>query len=247
MNATWSARNPRETFSRKPETHRTDRFYYQTEDGWNLPVWRLPPSPGADGAAVALCHSVGWNHLTFDFDATNSLAGALHRSGFDVYMVGLRGDRESIPPTSPGGFDFDDMAAYDVPAAIEFIKSKSRCSKLLWIGHAMGGQLLYAHLALAGVKDLAGAISLCAPVRFAQPRSHARLVSLASRVLPSEWAIPHRFIQQVLAPFGDTDAGPLTQGSIDGPTLRGLMLHGVEDIHGGVVKQVARWATCLVR
>lgn len=237
----WSARHPREDFANRADGQPPDRVYYQAADGWEAPLWRYPPRAGARGEPLVLAHGLGVNHAALDFREGQSLARAAWQRGYDVYLLEHRGDRDAVAPPHPGAFDFDDIVDLDLPAALAAVRRVSGADRVLWVGHALGGQLLYGHLARGGAEDLVAGVALCAPVRFEVPASAARLAALAGPLLPQGWRVPARTLHRALAPLGGpTPLGALA-GDTSGPDLRGLMLDGVDDLHLGMVRQVARW------
>jgi hypothetical protein len=82
--------------------------------------------------------------------------------------------------------------------------------------------------------------TLCAPVSFDVPRSHARLASLAALMVPEGWRIPSRQVLRALSPAVDPQFGGLCC-EVGGPELRAWMVHCGEDLPAGLVRQVARW------
>ena len=239
--AAFSVRNPTERFATKPAPPPSERLYYRAEDGWEAPVWRYPPLPGASGEPVVLAHGLGAGARSFDLQAEGSLAQALRDAGFDVYLLEHRGDRHAVAPAGAGPFDFDDIVTQDVPAAVAAVRRASGFPRVLWLGHALGGQLLVGHAARGGAHDLAAAVLLCTAVRFHAPRSHTRLAAMAAHLLPSGWDIPSRAIQRALSPLADPSTWSGLGHEVDGPTGRAWMLHASEDVHSGLVRQVARW------
>jgi predicted alpha/beta hydrolase len=239
MSAAWYSRNPRTRFAVSPRPA-PDRYFYQASDGWEAPIWRYPPRLDAPGEPVLLLHGLGLSGVGFDLQEGDSLVDALHEAGFDVYVLEHRGDPGALAPQGASGFDFDDIVEQDLPAAIERIRDISGWPRLLWIGHSMGGQLLYATLA-RGTDAIAAGISLCAPVRFETPRSHARMAALAASLVPGGWSLPARSLHRALTPLtGEALWGSLGR-EIEGSLARGMMIHGVEDIAAGLLKQIGRW------
>ncbi len=239
----WSARNPREPFVERPDPAPPDRVYYRAADGWESPLWRYPPKPGASGEPLVLAHGLGMNHHSLDFRAGCSLARAAWREGYDVYLLAHRGDRHAVPPPRAQGFDFDDIVDLDLPAALARVLELSGASRALWIGHALGGQLLYGHLARGGADQLAAGIAMCAAVTFPAPASTARVAALAARLLPASWQLPTRALHRAMAPLGGPTAWAQLCDDVEGPALRGLMVDGVDDLHTGLLRQVARWVS----
>lgn len=240
LQAAWSSRHPGESFAKRPLPP-PDRLYYRAQDGWESPLWFYPALPGAAAEPLVLAHGLGLRPSGFGVGDEQSLVHAARAAGYAVYLLAHRGDPGSIAPRRNASFDFDDIAALDVPAALERILAHSGDSRVLWLGHAMGGQLLYAHLALHGATHIAAGVSLCAPVRFSTPKSQARLLSAASRMLPASWPLPTRTLHQALAPLtGENVWSPLGV-DMQGASARGLMLHGTNDVHSGMLRQFAKW------
>jgi pimeloyl-ACP methyl ester carboxylesterase len=246
LTTAWSLRHPREPFATKPGRPPPDRLYYTALDGWEAPLWHLPAPPDGRGDPVVLAHGSVGGMRAFDIQGDSSLVAGLHRAGYAVYLLSHRGDRDALPPTRPEGsgsvgFDFDDIVQNDVPAAIAAIKESTGARRVLWIGHAMGGQLALAHIASGGGDDLAAVSALCSPVRFALPRSQTRLAATAARLLPESWSLPTRSLQAALAPAAGADLIEALASDVDGSVVRGLLLYGGEDTTSGLLRQVARW------
>lgn len=239
LRAAWSARRPGEALS-LPLPPAPERSFYVAADGWESPLLRLRAAGDQRGEPVMLAHGLGAGQRSFDLHA-DSLARHLQRAGYDVFLLAHRGDEGARPPAGRGGFDFDDIVTHDVPAALDRVLRLSGAARALWIGHALGGQLAYAHLARAGADQLAGLITLCAPVRFNPPRSHARLAAQAARLLPTGWRVPARRLHAALAPFGGEQLTHELAPDADPEALRSLMLHGAEDLPLGLARQAATW------
>jgi predicted alpha/beta hydrolase len=172
-----------------------------------------------------------------------SLVEALHQAGFDVYLLCHRGDPDALPPARPQAFDFDDLVAKDLQAALDAIRSRCRAQRVLFVGHGLGGLLFVAHLARSGQRDLAAGVTLCSPVQFDTSPSRAREVHRIARLLPARWAIPHRAIQRCLLATGRDATLQRQAQQVDGPTLRRLALDQTSDLSAGLMQQIARWHT----
>jgi pimeloyl-ACP methyl ester carboxylesterase len=235
----------RERFVEEPAPRAVERVPYTTEDGWQAFLFRCPPPPGAAGEPVILCHGLGLNRLSMDYSADGIIA-LLHAWGFDVYLLEHRADASAFPPPHARGFDADTIAAQDLPAAIQAVLDRTGHRQVGWVGHGFGGQLLYIHLAQDPYAPVFAAACLGSAVRFTSPESTARLAGLVARILPSRLGLPSRQIMRLLSPGAHAEAGMahrVAGGGIEGPVLRGLLNHGVEDLRGGLVRQVSRWVS----
>ena len=133
-----------------------------TADGFHISVIHYA---GA-GRPVLLLHGVVTNERNLDLDEQHSLARWLCAHGRDVYAMSLRGTGESQRPAlSQYGWDFDTYVEQDLPAAVKLVKERSGAESVDFIGHSMGGMILYAALA-RGQTGIARAVTLGSPVGF---------------------------------------------------------------------------------
>lgn len=222
------------------------RLYYSSSDGWRAPLGYLPPAPGGAGEPVILAHALGVGADAFRYGAGGTLAGALSRAGFAVYLLAHRGDRTATPPRPGVGFDFDDILERDVPAALARVREHAGFPRVHWVGHGLGGQLGLAWAGRCGDEDLGTVAALCAPAGFTRrpPRSEARRVAHAAAFLPSHWQLPSRALAWAATPWVANEhdvVGHVTPGATEGPRLRGVLTHAVEDLPVGLLAQVGRW------
>lgn len=240
---TWRALQPgdRAPFLRADQPPLT-RLRYLAEDGWGADLFHLPPPPGSSGEPVVLAHGLGGSHRDFALEAGRGLAEALRSAGFSVYLMEHRGDPCAVPPVDARPFTVDDIATRDVPAAIDRVVEHSGYPRVLWVGHGLGAQL-YCLARVLGDERRFAAASLIAPaVRFSAPASALRMAGLVAALLPRGWVVPTRLLQQLATPWvgeGADVASPDTEGA----RVRGRLRHASGDLHGGVLKQVARWVS----
>jgi pimeloyl-ACP methyl ester carboxylesterase len=127
--------------------------FFRVADGWELALSVYgDPARTRRRHPVLLCHGLGSNRLSFDIDHEHSLAAWLVEQGFDVYSIDLRGHGLSErpgPERTRDRWGFVEYCELDVPAAIDAVLSRTGAERLHFVGHSMGGILLYAHAAVA--------------------------------------------------------------------------------------------------
>jgi alpha-beta hydrolase superfamily lysophospholipase len=162
MNLPWIAeRSPvRRKAARADELH-----FATTDDGWRIALHRYRARADTPRRhPVVLCHGLAANHLGFDLAPEVSLARRLAAIGFDVFALDLRGhgasDRATLRGPHRWGFSFDDYLHRDVPAVLSKVLATSGAPALHWVGHSMGGILLYAQLAALGASKLVSGIAI---------------------------------------------------------------------------------------
>ncbi|XP_027171746.1 triacylglycerol lipase 2-like [Coffea eugenioides] len=118
-----------------------------TEDGYILNMQRIPfglagETPGKR-PPVLLQHGLLMDAITWLLSPPDqSLALILADSGFDVWLVSSRGTKyslshETLSPDNAAYWDFtwDELAAYDLPASIQFVNDFTG-QKLHYVGHS---------------------------------------------------------------------------------------------------------------
>jgi polyhydroxyalkanoate synthase len=89
-----------------------------------------------------------------DLSPAYSLVDFFCQQGFEVWNVDLRGYGESrARPVVEGGpsdplWTFDDHATKDVPAILAHVTQAAGVEAVHWVGHSMGGLVMYAYLGL---------------------------------------------------------------------------------------------------
>ena len=115
-----------------------------TADQWTLEMDVLPSEVPPRGA-VLLLHAMMVNRGTMDRRG-KGLASILAARGWQVYVADFRGHGGSGPNVKDGGgWSYDDLVRYDVPALVAAIRQRHEPGFPLFIvGHSLGG-----HVALA--------------------------------------------------------------------------------------------------
>lgn len=126
----------------------------------------------ANRSSVVLCHGLFVNSAFLNLDEEHSLARYLAQEGFDVWNLSLRGTGRSLNPLrgGPKSWTLDDIIEKDLSAVIRYVQKESRKSKVHWVGHGMGGMLLYGYLAKKGGAGLSAGVAVGAPVTFGHSR-----------------------------------------------------------------------------
>lgn len=123
----------------------------ETADGKRLCLTRYTPRGNERfSRPLVLCHGIAANRFTFDLSETYSLAQTLADRGFDIWMVELRGHGRSYFPDTWDAPSYDwnveSYIVYDVPAVIAYVKEHTQSESVFWIGHSMGGMVVYGHI-----------------------------------------------------------------------------------------------------
>lgn len=213
----------------------------QTADGWDLEMRHFPN----EGPPVLLMHGMGTNHYNWDYAEEISLASYLQSRGWDVWVASVRGDMGSTAPPRRGAatYSFDDIANYDVPAIIDSVLAQSPYEQLYWVGHSMGGMLLYTALT-RDPGPIAAGVSIASPATFAEQQQVHQVANTASRLIPAYGTTQSR------ATYAAIDAvfeyNPMVQllsnpENIDLDLAQGLADVGMGDVSRGMVKQVHVW------
>jgi pimeloyl-ACP methyl ester carboxylesterase len=114
----------------------------RTADGVMLRL-RHQPAQGPSRGAVLLLHGLSANDAVFRVPG-RSFAGYLAEQGLDCYLANLRGAGPSDHPRRP--WSLDDYVTKDLPALISAVQQASGRQELSWVGHSMGGILMYFHM-----------------------------------------------------------------------------------------------------
>jgi len=167
----------------------TERAFAETEDGWQLAIYHFPPrklDPRKD--PVILCHGMALNGNCWFVTEETDFASYLASHGYDVYVCDLRGHGQSRlkdnflgfrgidlfgklgVKTDPYYWTVDDYVKYDIPAIIDYVKRTSGHETVTWIGHSMGGMIMYAFLETAPDTSAVGRfVAIASPLIIPQP------------------------------------------------------------------------------
>ena len=218
-----------------------DLIPWESADGWRGRVRHY----AGPGEPVLLVHGMGANHYNWDFRPEVSLAAWLAEQGWDVWVAELRGDPQTRPPDARAGrnWSFDDHAEQDVPAIVGAVLDATGRERLYWVGHSMGGMLLYTALALRP-EQIAAGVAIGAPVRFdEQPPLH-RLARRVGFLAGHRGLLRLDLAMALSRPLGYANpayALLAQRGNLDWPLAEGIAAVAIEPVPRAMAQQVLGW------
>jgi pimeloyl-ACP methyl ester carboxylesterase len=147
---------------------------FTTEDGVTL---RLKRYVNEGGQPILLAHGFTGNGLEFDLPhRRHNLALYLAERGYDVWISSFRGcGREPcMCGTDDWDYSVDHLAALDAPALVRGVID-STGKPPIWIGHSMGGIILYMFLQGAELVGENGSFRVTADPELARERNESIL------------------------------------------------------------------------
>lgn len=186
-----------QTILPEPTTAPPEDHWAHTSDNWTIHLLRYKPntiSPKRD--PVILCHGLSHNNTFWDLAPTVSLARFLQARGYDVWSPSLRGAGQSTKPKlaqlkqlfrlnisvfNPAGlanrqpalirnnWTVDDHIKFDVPAIIEYVQRQTGHKQVHWVGHSMGGMIMFAYLATKTQSDVNSFVGVSPPMVLIRP------------------------------------------------------------------------------
>jgi len=223
--------------------------YATTADGWRLALHRYRPRRGGAGLPVLLCAGYGCNRHFVDSEEPYSLARFLAHQGFDAWPVELRGRGRSRPTgrcRRPGAWTFDDLAGIDVPAAIAHVADVTG-RRVAWVGHSMGGLVLYACLGTRPdvARLVAAGMTIASPLVFpATSRSLMARIGQALLHVPFGDLVPQRAALGALwnlVGWFSLDVG-MNPHNIDRHAVGRALRRAMSDVSRLKLQQLARWS-----
>jgi pimeloyl-ACP methyl ester carboxylesterase len=158
-----------------------------TRDGVRLALWQVG---SGRGVPVVLTHGTFSNHKS-----CMAFADYLAALGFACWVLDWRGHGASERPQAP--YTLDDVAMYDVPAAIEAVRARSGGQRLYWVGHSGGGLIASMWMARhpqAAARQIGGVVLMASQsTGAASRRRHRMTIALIHRLLayskraPGHW------------------------------------------------------------
>ncbi len=95
----------------------------------------------------------------------SSLVGRLQKEGYDVWLLDLRGRRDAGYPSLFFGdktfsYSMDDYIRYDADTAIKHVLNSTGKDKVNWIGHSLGGAIIYSRIGSFGEKRIVNFVAI---------------------------------------------------------------------------------------
>jgi pimeloyl-ACP methyl ester carboxylesterase len=156
--------------------------YAVTRDGWMLGIRHFhPESPDPGKLPVVLCHGLGLNG-TFWTLTDDNMPTQLAARGYEVFVVDMRGSGASrkigsvgrvnrvirhTPMLEIGQHDWtvDHESFFDVPAILDYVERKTGSHRVNWVGHSLGGMLLFPYLEFGEEPDrIANFVAMGSPI-----------------------------------------------------------------------------------
>lgn len=210
-------------------------------DGWEIALHHRPPCGGGPcdgpglGKAVILCHGLSGNRFTYEMGEGRSLGKYLANLGFDAWLLELRGHGMARGPTG-SHWTLTDYVEEDIPAAINYVRATSKVDQVQWVGHSMGGLVLYGYLAANPSAPISAAVTLGAPGHMLNRVPVLGFLTYLMGV----WAILPEIPGRIPARFSSTLSAytPLTslvwsEENVSSELMQSFLRVGVEDLERG--------------
>ncbi|MFC9996976.1 alpha/beta hydrolase [Nocardia sp. NPDC127526] len=129
---------------------------FRTADGVELRLRRVGP----DGApAVLLVHGHGVSSEMFALPEIRNVTDVLADAGYQSWLLDWRGSSRLPHNTSGRPYTFDDVALYDLPAAVAQIRKRIGDRPLFAVAHCIGALALSLGLTGGLLPGLAGVVA----------------------------------------------------------------------------------------
>ena len=144
----------------------------QTKDDWKLTIEHFPSEGNKKQKyPILVCHGLGANRNYFKAKNEDSLIRNLQRAGYDVWLMDLRGRSEAGDTGYWFGkhtytYSIDEYINYDLDAAIRYVMEQTGAPKINYIGHSMGGIIMYARLGTLQENRVANFVAIASPMSF---------------------------------------------------------------------------------
>jgi lysosomal acid lipase/cholesteryl ester hydrolase len=221
-----------------------EQYVVETSDGWTLTLRRFHPKAGVAKQPVplVLAHGLNMNRGSWALGKGASLIRSFSDRGHETFTVEYRGTSSSSPPPgqSRWRYDIDDHIDRDIPALLGEIERLTGTPQVHWVGHSMGGMLLYLYAGRHGGDRVRRAVTLGSPVRFRLPyRIPSTLANPIVRRLFSGTRVPLVTFAFLTLPFVVAFKSLLTSRFLNPKHLSGrlvgaLHIRALENVSGPI-------------
>ncbi|KAL6873452.1 hypothetical protein ACP4OV_013534 [Aristida adscensionis] len=170
-----------------------------TEDGYILSLKRIPyglsdcDNSTEDRQPVLLFHGIMVDGFSWVLGKPKqSLGFILADSGFDVWIANCRGTNSSrrhtcLSPNDPAYWDWtwDELAAYDLPAVLEYVHDQTGGKKVHYVGHSLGTLVILASFSEHKLLHIVRSAVLLCPIAYLN-RMKSKLTLLSARIFLAE-------------------------------------------------------------
>ncbi|HMV76473.1 MAG TPA: alpha/beta fold hydrolase [Leptospiraceae bacterium] len=184
-------------------------FQPVTEDGWKITVEHFLPKPGSPKRKypAVFLHGIVENRKVYSLNGDKSFVKNFTDSGYDVWTFDLRGKKEADDSSWFFGkrtynYSFDEHCRYDADTALNFILKASGTDKVNWIGHSMGGMVMYMRIGTMNENRVANLVTLGSPFLFPFPSWKLKIQKKAGFFTPLFWVIPSGFFSRIMGYTG---------------------------------------------
>ncbi|OLZ64236.1 esterase [Streptomyces sp. IMTB 2501] len=153
----------RTTAALRPLHHRlapasVEEIPFRADDGVRLGLTRIHTG-AADRPAVLLLHGHTASADMFLLPETRNLVDVLLDDGYEPWLLDWRGSCR-LPYNETGQrYTYDDVALYDIPAAVSYVRECTGDRPLFVVAHCIGSLTLSLSMAAGLVPGLAGVVS----------------------------------------------------------------------------------------
>jgi pimeloyl-ACP methyl ester carboxylesterase len=237
----------------------TDGYAY-TEDGWRLGVRHYRPrDPDPGKLPVILCHGLGLN-ATFWTITDHHLPSLLMARGYDVFVFDIRGSGENaklgrqhrinralrqtfLREYGESDWTVDDLVRYDVPAILDYVQCETGQERVNWIGHSLGGMLMFPYLELDPRADrIANLVGMASTIIQAETpqtdmlRANRGLRLLSLVASPGRLGRPLTYVR--FPGMDQIDRFYYSNANVDWRTISRFYGYALEDTGPGALRQL---------
>lgn len=231
------------------QTHHDEIKYATTSDGFKLSLFHYIPQQKEESLPpVILCHGLACNRFTYDVDGV-SLAQYLQSKGRDVWVVELRGaglsDKSSSVVPKKWQWHFDTYVDQDIKAIIDGVCFYSQSKEVDWVGHSMGGSVIYAYLGKYGDKRVRRCVTIASPSHITKTSKSLRIAAKFQWSLSLLNKVPIRAFLSMHCLFlylrPSRKRLVINQRNIKPKRYSAIVINLFDDVSSGIVRSFAMW------